>query len=425
MFVFVFVGELFKFSAATPALEPLFQLPPRMNARALLGHVTINSILHTGTFMGHLDTGSFTQVVALKTLAEAQRRAMAGKRNNNTAAQNNYIFMSELLQLRRELINGTYAPQPYRKRIITEPKVRHIEAPAFRDRIVHHAVHSVLSPFYERHFIRDSYACRPGKGTHRAMARVQHFLRSNPNLYVLQLDISKYYGSINHAKLKELLARRIIDTKLQQLLAVIIDSTDSGHEYDELFPPTSYYHTKGRRGIPIGNLTSQLFANIYLHEADMFAKQHLHAMFYIRYMDDILMFHPDKEVLRAWQRQMTTFLYEALYLTVNPRKVRLYPAKDGVSFVGYTIYPFSRKVRGSSVRRFRKRFHKRVKGYLAGTVPKTRLEDMSNAWAAHVAHGSGQPLAAQIQEEMDAAIFVRYVQTEYKKAMRAKRRPPS
>lgn len=373
--------------------------------------------------MSHLSLDAFATITCLETLAAAHRRALSGKRDNKTATKSNYSFMSELLQLQKELHDGSYIPRPYRNRIITEPKLRHIEAPAFRDRIIHHAIHCVLSPFYERHFIRDSYACRPNKGTHRAVTRVQHFLRSEPNLYVCQLDISKYYGSINHQRLKELLAKRINDQRVLSLLGIIIDSTDSGHEYDELFPADSHFHTKGRRGIPIGNLTSQLFANIYLHEADMFAKQHLHAKFYIRYMDDILLFHTDKEVLRKWQRQMTNFLYDALYLTVNPRKVRFYPARIGVSFVGYTIYPYTRKVRGSSVRRFRKRFHRNVRGYLAGTVPESRLNDMVNAWSAHVKHGCGESLAKQVEEERDAAIFVRYVQEEYRKATKRRSSP--
>ena len=294
-----------------------------------------------------LSDTAFAQIVSLETLSRALRKALAGKRSSQSATATNYRFMSDLLEIQKRLISGTYRPMPYRRRIITEPKVRMIEAPAFTDRIVHHALHSVLSPFYEKQYIRDSYACRPNKGIHKAANRVQHFLRSRPNLYVCKIDISKYYGSINHSKLRELLAKKITDMRLLELLNVIISSSDSGHDYDDLFPPDSYFHTRGRRGIPIGNLTSQLFANIYLHELDMFAKQTLHIKFYIRYMDDILFFHQDKAVLQQWQGKITTFLYEQLYLTVNPKKVRIYPARFGVDFVGYVMHPNSKRVRSA------------------------------------------------------------------------------
>lgn len=340
---------------------------------------------------------------------------MTGKRSNQKATASNYYFMTELLAIQRELITGTYMPLPYRKRLITEPKVRHIEAPAFRDRIVHHALHSVLSPFYERHFIYDSYACRPEKGIHRAMARVQHFLRALPSAYVCKIDISKYYASINHDKLQELIGRRIDDPKLLQLLNIIIDSSHSGAEYDHLFPPESHFHTKGERGIPIGNLTSQLFANIYLHEADMYAKQTLKIRHYIRYMDDILLFSLSKTELRDWQMKLTAFLYENLYLTVNPRKVRVYPARLGVDFVGYVLYSDSKRVRASSVRRFRRRFNKKLHALLEGKTSIQSIDATFQAWSAHVMHGNGKPLIDRDHIKKDNYVFIWWVLKRHRK----------
>lgn len=373
--------------------------------------------------MTRLHEGAFIQIASLDTLTKAHKKALIGKRSSHSATATNYRFMSDLLKIQRELMSGEYQPMEYRRRIITEPKVRMIEAPAFRDRIVHHSIHSVLNPFYEKHFIRDSYACRIDKGTHKALSRVQHFLRSESDLYVCKIDISKYYASVNHSKLRELLRRRIDDTRLLKLLDKIIDSSDSGTEHDYLFPPDSYYHTKGRRGIPIGNLTSQLFANIYLHEADMFAKQVLHAKFYIRYMDDILLLHTDKNVLHEWQRKLTNFLYEELYLTVNPRKVRVYPSRLGVDFVGFVMHPRAKRIRAASVRRFRKRFRHHLKGYLAGAVKEEKLVDMHNAWAAHARHGNGEPIVKQIGEELDNYKFVNYVQKKHREDVKRRRKP--
>lgn len=375
--------------------------------------------------MSALSGNPFDSIVSLETLTKAHKKCMAGKRSSRNAATSNYAFMSELLEIQAELVSGLYRPAPYRRRLITEPKVRRIQAPAFRDRIVHHAIHSVLNPFYERHFINDSYACRPGKGTHRAVARVQKFVKLNPNAYACQLDISKYYGSVNHDKLYQLLVKRIADQRLLDLLRVIIDSSDSGTEYDHLFAPDSHFHTKGRRGIPIGNLTSQLFANIYLHEADMYAKQKLKIRQYIRYMDDILIFHPCKKQLRQWQDSLTNFLYEELYLTMNPRKIRVYPARTGVDFVGFVSYPRTRRVRSSSVRRFRRRFNKKLKGLAEGRVNIDSTNATFNAWSAHVTHGNGQRLIEQERAKFEPAAFVCAILRQHRKNLRRqeKQRP--
>lgn len=255
------------------------------------------------------------------------------------------------------------------------------------------------------------------------MARVQQFVRANPSIYVCQIDISKYYGSVNHQRLHELLARRIKDNRLLGLLETIIASSDSGTEYDYLFPSDSYFHTKGRRGIPIGNLTSQLFANVYLHEVDMFAKQTLKIRRYIRYMDDILIFHEDKSQLHTWQAEITRFLYEELYLTVNPRKVRVYPSRLGVDFVGYILYPHTKRVRASSVRRFRRRFHRQLKGMIEGRISTTRVNGSFEAWAAHVRHGNGEPLVEQTRAKKHDSMFIRWVLKQHYKQLRKRQKP--
>ena len=336
---------------------------------------------------------TFSTITSLETLIIAHKHALKGKRLNYYATDFNYNLIGRLIMLQVELRNNIYQPYPYRRKIITDPKLRLIEAPAYRDRIVHHAIHYYLCPFYERFFIRDSYACRPGRGIHGAAARVQHFLRiGGPNLYVCQLDISKYYASINHDKLLELLQTKINDQQITNLLKIIIDSTDSGTEHDSLFKSDSYYFTKGRRGIPIGNLTSQLFANIYLHQVDMYAKQTLKIRYYIRYMDDILIFHENKEQLRIWQEAMTKFLYEELYLTINPYKVRVYPTIQGIPYVGYVIYPHYLRMRSSSVRRFKKRYRGQLRAMLAGQLEPEAIAKSFASWEAHASHANSKHL---------------------------------
>lgn len=369
--------------------------------------------------MTTLEPGAFSRITAIDTLAAAHKKALPGKRSSQAATSINYRLMSELLVLQRELEIGIYTPRPYRRRIIREPKVRSIQAPAFRDRIVHHAVHSVLSPFYERHFINGSYACRPGKGTHRAVKRVQSFLRRSDTQFACKIDISKYYGSINHEKLLAIIARRVNDPQLLALLASIIASSDSGTEYDDLFAPDSHFHTKGRRGIPIGNLTSQLFANIYLHELDLYIKQTLKIRPYIRYMDDILFFHHDKAVLWKWQQEIIRFLYDELYLTVNPHKVRIYPTRVGVDFVGYVIWPHRIRLRTSSVRRFRKKFRRTLQRHIAGNCSKETVLEQLSAWTAHANHADSAALVASLREQTASAGFVAACLRAHRQQLRA------
>lgn len=342
----------------------------------------------------------FDQVISIPNLRLANQHAMKGKRYNRFATGFNYDLMSSLLLLQKQLLSQTYHPEDYRHKIILEPKVRSIEAPSYRDRIVHHAIYQYLNPFYEKYFIKDSYACRQDKGVHTAAKRVQSFLRSNhENQYVCQIDVSKYYASINHNRLVELLAGKINDRKLIKLLTVIIESTDSGTEHDYLFSPNSYYFTKGRRGIPIGNLTSQLFANIYLHEVDMYAKQTLKIKRYIRYMDDIIIFHDNKKQLQSWQNSITNFMYENLYLTVNPRKIRLYPTKRGVSFVGFVIYPNYLRLRGSSVKRLKRRYNKQLGAVASGKITPEVMLASFNAWKAHASHAKTKHLVESLESK--------------------------
>lgn len=360
---------------------------------------------------------SFDQITSIEALFEAHQRALRRKRNNQVATGFDSHLASRLISLQQELRRGTYQTLPYRRKVIHEPKRREIEAPAYRDRIVQHALHASLSPLFENFFIRDSYACRIGRGIHSAADRVQHFLRaSGDDLYVCQIDISKYYASINHETLMRLLARKIDDARVLTLLRIIVDSTDSGTEHDHLFAPDSPYLTGGRRGIPIGNLTSQLFANVYLHEADTYAKQKLKIRRYVRYMDDILFFHEDKAQLHAWKETMTEFLDRELKLTVNPRKVRVYPAKAGVGFVGFTIFRTHKRLRGSSVRRFTRRYKRQLSRLAQDRINPETVRLTLATWQAHAGHASSVALNARMCRLHDDHLFVRAVRRAYRRS---------
>lgn len=333
----------------------------------------------------------FYDISSLKNLKDSYRQAQHGKRYYADVAQLDYHLASALTRLQRELRSGAYRPRPYRYFVLQEYKKRQIAAPAFRDRIVQHALCSYLGPLYEKRFIPDSYACRPRRGIHRAATRIQHFLRTPGSQYACKIDVSKYYASVNHQLLYALLQKRILDPQLLHVLQQIIDSFESGATYDHLFLADSYYHTKGPRGIPIGNLTSQLFANIYLHELDMYVKQKLKIRYYARYMDDILFFGVNKAEVTARKDAITRYLYERLYLTAHPKKTRIYPSCNGVDFVGFVIYPHRIRLRASTVRAFRHRYRHTLAAVARGTLEPEKAASSLASWKAHAsfAHATG------------------------------------
>lgn len=344
---------------------------------------------------------------SLRVLETAFRGAARGKRYRTYGAAYNYRRLEELLALQSELRSGSYYPKPHKRFTVQDPKKRLIDAPHFRDRIVHHAVCTVLNTIYEPCFIHDSYACRDNKGTHKAAKRLQHFIRwqTNAPLYVLHIDISKYYASVNHGVLKRLIRKKLQDPLLLQTLDTIIDCYQFGHEHDHLFASGSPYHTNGVHGIPIGNLTSQIFGNIYLHQVDVYIKRVLKAKRYIRYMDDLIIVNDNKYQLSELKQQIVQFLHNDLYLTVHPRKTRLFPTRTGVEFVGYVIWRHKIRIRSGSVKLFKRRWKQLLTQYSRGSLSKDELRQIFYSWVAHVSHaspGQANQLVMKLYEQYKA-----------------------
>lgn len=263
----------------------------------------------------------------------AWRKARRGKRYTATASAFERNLDTELTTLHNELLNESYIPGAYRSFSIHEPKRRKISAAPFRDRVVHHALCSVITPIYERKFIYDSYANRVGKGTHRALDRCTQFMRRYN--YVLQCDVQQFFPAIDHAILKAILADTLRCEPTLRLCAKVIDSgvgvlTD---EYDmHYFPGDDLLAAVRPRGLPIGNLTSQFWANVYLNDLDQFVKHSLGCKGYVRYVDDFLLFADDKVTLHRWQDEIVHFL-QGLRLTIHenrahPRPVDMFPPRQ-------------------------------------------------------------------------------------------------
>ncbi len=251
--------------------------------------------------------------------------------------------------LHKDLSRERYNQSSYSSFFIKDPKLRHIHKAVVRDRIVHHAVYRILYPFFDKVFIYDSYSCRDKKGTHKAVERLEIFSRKvsknyNQNCFVLKCDIKKFFDSVDHDILLKLIKKKVKDKKTIYLIKNIIKS----------------FNKKRGKGIPLGNLTSQLFANIYLNELDQFIKHKLKAKHYIRYCDDFLILSCDKIFLADLISPIENFLAKELELHLHPEKITIKKFKQGVDFLGYVTLPYYKVLRTRTKKRmFRKIEQKR------------------------------------------------------------------
>lgn len=343
----------------------------------------------------------FEPLCRFDNLWRAFHLARKGKRQKAAVAAFEYRLEPNLLALERDLRDGSYRPGGYRHFYIYEPKKRKISAAPFRDRVVHHALCNVIQPIWEARFIHNSYACRVGKGTHAALDRAQHYARRYR--YVLQGDIVQFFPSIDHTVLRGLLARRIADQRVLALIDLILASgagvLDSEYtvQYfpgDDLFTPA-----ERARGLPIGNLTSQFWANVYLHELDTFVMQELRHGAYVRYADDWLLFGDDKATLHRQREQISAFLV-GLRLVLHARKTQVYPVQAGIPFLGFRLYPTHRRLKRPNLVRFKRRMRALTRCYATGQVPLERLTASVNGWIAHAAHGSTHRLRSQVLRDI-------------------------
>lgn len=329
----------------------------------------------------------FEKFVSFDNLLRAYKKTRRGKRYRRYVTSFYYNLTSNLLKIRNQLLKKSYRFDGYKVFYVHEPKKRLIKAPSFRDRIVHHALCNVIEPIFDKKFIYDSYACRKSKGTHRAVKRLQKFLikmsRREVKIYALKIDISKYFPSINHGILFQIIQKKIADPKILDFIRKLLTTSSSGNEYNHLFPPNSHFRTNPSRGIPIGSLTSQLFANIYLNEADQFIKHKLKIKYYLRYMDDMIILAKDKEYLHQVKEQIVEFLYDQLYLTVNPRKIRIFPTNKGVDFLGYVVFKDHILLRSVNVRKFRKKYRKLLRMVREGRISEKKAWQSIQSWIAH------------------------------------------
>jgi len=344
--------------------------------------------------------GLYAQIIEFDMLYRAWRKARLGKRYKPTVAAFEQDLDAQLLSLHTQLTQETWEPGGYRSFTIHEPKRRKISAAPFQDRVVHHALIKVLEPIYERKFIYDSYANRKNKGTHKALDRCTHFMRRYK--YVLQCDIKQFFPSIDHAILKTILARTIACKPTLRLCDRIIDSGVGilDGEYDmHYFPQDDLFAAVRPRGLPIGNQTSQFWANVYMNPLDQFVKHSLRCHAYIRYVDDFVLFADDKVTLHCYKEAIIAFL-QSLRLTIHEARAQPRPVEQGLTFLGFIVFPDHRRLKPSKGYSYRRRLKTLWKGYLAGEI--TRLDGRNSvmAWLGHVQHGDTFKLCRAIFREI-------------------------
>ena len=328
--------------------------------------------------------GLFSKIANFRALHAAAMRAVAGKRRKPGAAAFMANLETELLRLERELQAGAWRPGPYVAIEIRQPKRRVVSAAPFRDRVVHHAVHAVVAPLFERGFIYHSYANRVGKGTHRAVARYERL--RNRYRHVLRSDIFRYFPTIDHEILKVDLSRRVACAATLELLDRIIDGSNAQEPVNRYFPGDDLFTPyQRRRGLPIGNLTSQFFANLYLDCLDHFATEVLRAP-YLRYVDDFALFADDPAVLANWRDHIAAFLNRRR-LVLHPTKTVVVPTAEPATFLGFALLADGRRrLPEDNVRRFRNRFRGLRDRWRAGTIDSEAVRRRVCSWIAHAKH---------------------------------------
>lgn len=336
----------------------------------------------------------FEKVITFENLLDAAYKAQKGKRHQGNVAGFNLQLESELLQLQRELQNKTYTPGTYRAFKIYDPKERLISAAPYRDRVVHHALCNITTPIFEKAFIFDSYANRKGKGTHAAIKRYQYFAKHNK--YALKCDIKKFFPSIDLEILKTIFRKKIKCKDTLWLMDLIVDSSNPQEEHiayfegDDLFTPQNR-----RRGLPIGNLTSQWWGNIYMNGLDHFVKETLQVKGYVRYVDDFVLFGDSKQELHQQKKAIVDFLSD-YRLVLHPNKTQIHQVKNGVPFLGFRVYAEYCILKKSNFKRFKRYLRKRINQYYQGFISLQDIENGINAWRGHAQFGQSERIEQQV-----------------------------
>ncbi|MEK9175707.1 MAG: reverse transcriptase/maturase family protein [Patescibacteria group bacterium] len=310
----------------------------------------------------------------------AWREFLSGKRKRKDVEQFSLQLLSNIFVLNSELVSKVYRHGPYHAFKINDPKPRDIHKASVRDRLLHHAIYRILYLHLDQKFIFDSFSCRRAKGTHRAMNRFRDYARivscnHTRTAWVLKCDIRKFFTSIDHRVLKSILRRYIKEDDTMWLLSKVIDS----------------FHTKDRKcvGLPLGNLTSQLLANVYMNDFDHFLKRKLKIKHCVRYADDFVILHESKKYLESIVPTISRFLETELKISLHPNKVFIKTIAPGVDFLGWVHFPNHRVLRTATKKRM-----------LRNVQAKDGKIETVQSYLGMLSHGNGYKLQRRIENEI-------------------------
>ena len=351
----------------------------------------------------------FEQVTDYDNLYKAYLNARLCKRYRYEVLRFSAHLEDYLHLLQKQLLDGTYRLGRYREFYIYEPKQRLIMAQPFKDRVVQWAIYQVLYPLFVNGYISDSYACIQGRGTHSAVERLHYWLqqvdRRDGKYYYLKLDISKYFYRIDHEILFSILQRRIKDKRMLDLLNIIVNSEETNFGLPPGKSPGEVKKSErvSNKGMPVGNLSSQMFANLYLNELDQYCKRTLKIHFYVRYMDDVIILSDSKAQLNEWKAAIDDFLQTRLRLDLN-NKTCIRPITLGIEFCGYKVWPTHIKLRKSTALKMKRRLKRLQEQYARGEVTLERAMQTVNSYMGILKHCDSY--------QLKRAIFGEYTETE-------------
>ena len=322
----------------------------------------------------------FWLIISPQALFKAWEIFKSDKRNKPDVVEFEMDIEKHIFDLYRDLKQDMYHHGPYKGFWIHDPKVRRIHKATVRDRVLHHAIFRALNPIFEPTFIPNSFSCRVGKGTHKGVEKLREMIRAESRnntrpCYSLKCDVRKFFNSIDHTVLLEILGRKVKDEKVMSLMREVVGSFDAVRT--DLFD---------RKGVPIGNLTSQIFANIYMNEFDQFVKQRLKVKHYARYTDDFIFISSDKLYLETLLPPIQDFLRTKLYLELHPKKVTLTTHHRGIDFLGYVILPEHIKMRSKTRRRIPRKLRERVQLYKGNEISETSLKSSLQSYMGVISH---------------------------------------
>ena len=329
----------------------------------------------------------YERICSWSNLLSAYHKAAKGKRGQPNVAAFEYCLEDNLLCLQAELRDQTYRPGLYDSFYIHEPKKRLISAAPFRDRVVHHALCNRIEPVFECGFSPASFANRKGKGTHRALTQAQRYTRQYA--YCLQCDVRQFFPAIDHAVLRSALVRKISNERVLWLCDQILTSGQGvlAEEYEMVyFPGDDLLAALRPRGLPIGNLTSQFWANVYLTGFDHFVQRELGCRAYLRYVDDFVLFANRKDILWEWKKRIEERLAR-LRLTIHPG-TQPRPVTEGLPFLGFVIFPGKRRLKRRKGVHFARKLRRLAAEYQARKLPLDRLTASVRGWTNHARYAN-------------------------------------